>query len=678
MEYRNLSKILQKRKIQLALIAILAIASYINIFQNQFVIDDKTFIVSWDDSKSLANIPKLLAGSLPAGHEGVYRPIRSLIYALYYQIFGTNPFGYHLHSLLVHLASTLLIYFISFKVTKKQTMAFIAGLLFATHPIHTETITYIASSMDVTGIVLFLAAFYLYLKTSLLLSVILATLAFFTNETTLTLPILIMFYDWCFENLSIRKFIKKAKIYALYYLPAIFYVLIRFLVLHISGRGPYLADSIYLTFLTMTKVFIKYLSLTLLPINQASNHIISKGIEAFVYRDYQTEAISAQSIFNFDILVYLLIFIIIFIGAIKLRKKFPVLTFGIGWFFIALLPVSEIIPQGSILNERFLYIPSFGFILILASLLGFLIKSKFKVVALASVILIVASYSYLTFSRNRDWRDAVTLWSKDVAIYPDDNAYGYFALGNAYAEQNAQELAIINYQQSFKINPKFVVTLGSIARTYTKLGKLNLAEDYYKRALLINPNFWEAHLDLARIYSTQAEFNLARVEYQQLLQIYPNYSPTANLLSNLPTLQEATSAGNLKDDKVWLKYRQKSGMSISYPSTWHLTDKGNSLVLTDPDNQLKINIVIERKESKELEEDYLKTQTEQYGELINQGLADVPFVDRAYVRVWEDSGVKKLQFFLFKDKKVVKILVYPWDSPQMSVFDMILGSIKLP
>ncbi len=670
-------KLFHQTKIQLLLILLLTTLVYSNIFQNQFVIDDKTFIVSWDDSKSLANIPKLLAGSLPAGHEGVYRPIRSLIYSFYYQIYVTNPFGYHLHSLLVHLASTLLIYFISFKITKKQTVAFIAGLLFATHPIHTETITYIASSMDVTGIVLFLAAFYLYLKKSLLLSVILATLAFFTNETTLSLPILIMLYDWCFENLSIRKFINKGKVYALFLLPAIFYVLIRFLVLHISGRGPYLANSVYLTFLTMIKVLIKYLSLVILPVNLVNNHIISKGIEAFVYRDYRTDAIKAQSILNSDILVYLLILIIIFIGAIKLRKKFPVLTFVIGWFFIALLPVSEIIPQGSMLNERFLYIPSFGFVLILASFLDFFLRSKYKVIAGALIVLIILSYSYLTFSRNKDWHDGVTLWSQDVKRYPEDNAYAYFALGNAYVKQNAQELAIINYQQSFNINPKFVVALGSIARTYAGLGKLNLAIDYYRKALEVNPQFWEGYLDLADLYTKQAEFNLAAEEYRKLLKVYPDYYPAAQILSNLPKLQEATSAGNLRDDRVWLKYRQKSGMSFSYPSTWHLTDRGDSLVLADPNSQFKINITINHKEPNVLEEDYLKTQTEQFGELINQGLADVPFVDRAYVRVWNDSGVKKLQFYLFKDNRVVKILVYPADSVLMKNFEDILKSIVI-
>jgi hypothetical protein len=165
----------------------------LNIFGNGFVIDDQYFIV-----EKMAD---------PVSQQGVFRPVRSLLYTVYFQIFGTNnPAGYHLHSLLVHLVATGLVYLIilNFKFlilnqgSKSKFLnhfAFTAALLFGLHPVHTEAITYMAASMEMTGIVFMLFAFYLYLKNKNVLSYLFAMLAFFTYEMTLTLPLLLLLYE---------------------------------------------------------------------------------------------------------------------------------------------------------------------------------------------------------------------------------------------------------------------------------------------------------------------------------------------------------------------------------------------------------------------------------------------------------------------------------------------------
>lgn len=574
---------------KIILIILVTVLSYANILNNQFVIDDKTFIVNWQ-TKNNFDLAAFFKGDVPMGHEGVYRPIRSMIYSLYWPIFNAYPFGYHLHSILIHLFSTVLIYLILIRLFPK--LAFWTALLFGVHPIHTETISYISSSMETTGIVFFLLSFYFYIKGKTknyyILSVILAGLAFFTSEITLTLPLVIIFYDLLFNNkskFSINKYVP-------YFLAAAGYLVTRFFILHIVSRGPYLADSIYLTFLTMTKVIIKYIVLTIVPINQAVNQLISKGIEASVYRDYRTEAIKAQTIGDWQILLSLALIIILLLMIVKFWRKYPLISFGLGWFFITLLPVLEIVPQGAMLNERFLYLPSLGILLIIVYTISNLAK---KPVMITFLLLLTVFYSVLTISRNFDWHDNISLWSKDVQVYPNDNAYAYFQLGNAYLEKNEVEAAIKNYQTSFNINPYFVVALGSIARTYNNAGRRQQAIDFYNKALNVNPYFWEGYYNLADIYYHQAQFNLAKEQYQKLLAIAPQFELVRQKLIALPAVVEASQSAGVRKDNVWLKYHSLNNLSLIYPSSWYLKDGYQAIKIQSPDKQFSIDISFDQK-----------------------------------------------------------------------------------
>jgi len=90
-----------------------------------------------------------------------------------------------------------------------------------------------------------------------------------------------------------------------------------------------------------------------------------------------------------------------------------------------------------------------------------------------------------------------------------------------------------------------------------------------------------------------------------------------------------------------------------------------------------VEMKMEKREAEISINDYLSRQNEVYGTLVNQGLAQIPDMDTAYVKVFQDQGIQKMQFFLFKTNKVVKILVYPSDPPKMKVFDKIIQTLKI-
>src|SRR3972149_1995932 len=106
-------KIFYQKKVQIAIIIVLTALAYSNIFQNGFVSDDRGFILTWANSKKLADIPQVIAGDGPPfRQEATWRPVRDTLYVIYAQVFGKSPFGWHLHSILVHLGVTVLVYLI--------------------------------------------------------------------------------------------------------------------------------------------------------------------------------------------------------------------------------------------------------------------------------------------------------------------------------------------------------------------------------------------------------------------------------------------------------------------------------------------------------------------------------------------------------------------------------------
>lgn len=512
------------------IVLLITALAYVNIFFNGPAIDDKIFL-----GKYCPSVVEAFRGVVPKGHEGVYRPVRGVIYSVYCKIWGSNVWGYHLHSLLVHLAATGLVYLIVGALRATPLLPFITALMFGLHPVHTESVAYMTASMDTTGIVFMLASFYLYIRNPFgfplskgeWLSLFFATLAFFTYEMTLTLPLLILWYGVVMGGgaknraptvtlsapLSSRakrsevegslhsrvRSVGMTRVANLtrkiwpYFGMLVFYLVVRMGVVGFAGRAPFLANSAYLTAITMPKVIIKYMQLMVWPVNLANNHMIAPGIEAFVYRGYRTAAIAAQSILDPEILLSLMVIMVIIAWAVIHRKKYPLIAFGIGWFFISLLPVLEIVPQGSMLNERSLYLASFGFVLVITSLIYNTPWPPLKLrggMEGVIVLLLILFYGGGTIMRNREWRDEITFWGREVEIYPTESAYGRFSLGDAYYAAKKYSEAIEQYKKSVEINPGFAVGYASLARTYADINKIELSNLNYQLAGQVEPGFW--------------------------------------------------------------------------------------------------------------------------------------------------------------------------------------------
>ncbi|MFA5932497.1 MAG: tetratricopeptide repeat protein [Microgenomates group bacterium] len=489
--------LLSQKKNQLLIIVILTFLAYVNIFQNGFMIDDKTFIVDWPQVKNVENLPDLLKGEVPEIHKGVYRPIRSTLYLVYQQIFGENPVGYHIHSIIVHLLATILVYFLVMELIKKKYVAFLTSLMFGLHPVHTESITYISASMEMSGVVFFLASFLLYLKSKNILSVVFAILAFFTYEMTLTLPFLIILYDLCFKKLNFKNLSKQILVYSPYFIATASFLILRVFILQIPfSRGDYLGFSFYHTMLTMSKVMMMYIGLLIFPNTVSYIHDLAPGFESFMTPHSNIQSILVQTPFDLDILFSILVLISLVFVAIKYFKKFPLITFCIGWFFLSLLPVDYFFPQGIAIADKYLYISSISFFLLLSYFIIWLSK-KYKWITIITILLLI-TYFFLTFIQNQAWKDPISFWTKVESQHPK-SALAAYTLGVTYGDQ----------------------------------GNFEKAKYYFLKTIDLDPRFWEARYNLGNIYLKTQRGDLAGEQFYQVVLINPEFTPAQKILDQL-------------------------------------------------------------------------------------------------------------------------------------------------
>ncbi|MEW6558459.1 MAG: tetratricopeptide repeat protein, partial [Elusimicrobiota bacterium] len=483
---------------------------YFNIFVNEFVFDDTGFISgNVLEHKSLANIPKFF--NSPTGE--LYRPLRSIAYALTHLIWATKTFGYHLNSILFHIACTVLLYLIVKILIKEETVALFAALFFATHPIHTESVTFMTASFDLLGPVFFLLAIYLYLQSIdnikqrffYFASIISFTIAAFSSEMSLTLPFVLILVEWYLS----RKF--SLKNYIPFFLIAVFYIFVRFVVLGITGRSTgehYLAYNRLWTLLTMAKVFVYYVYLLFIP-------------KLYSQPDYEDYFKMSVSLSDPGVISPLLFLILLLIIAIVIRKNSRIISFSIFWFFITLLPVSNIIPMKNIMAERHLYIPSIAACILLPVTLVKIFYAK-KIFYFSAIILLLV-YGTFAIKRNTDWKDRITLWTRTLINFPQSGK-AYTGLGVAYAEKKQFDKAIYYFSELKKLDPDDIENLYNLGTAYLDNGKYELAIDTFKEILIFNPEETGALVRIGMIYNKINNYDMAIKFFKQVLEQNPNYA----------------------------------------------------------------------------------------------------------------------------------------------------------
>jgi len=486
----------------------------------------------FDDAKFFEKIEKIVSPGIgdwlllfPS------RPIGNLTFALNYYLHGLDVWGYHLVNLIIHLTNALLIWWLALltfstpvmKNTEisrhKNIIAFMIGLLFVTHPLATQSVTYIAQRFASLATLFYLLSLILFVLGKLrqenkniirLLfggSLISAILGMLTKEIVVTLPFVILLYDYCFLRTSPWKPERKNNSFILSLIMLVIFILLFFLLSPVGnpfntvppGQGYSYSISMKEYFLTQFRVILTYLRLFVLPINQNLDY------------DYpiSTGFFQLKTFLSFSLLL------VILATAVLAFKRYRLIFFGIFWFFLTLSVESSIIPiSQNVIFEHRTYLPSFGFFLTLIGAFFYFFKERYIKIAVTVLLIIASINTVLTYQRNKIWKSEYTLWSDCIKKSPNkarpNNNFGLILFGEGRIKE-----AIEHYDKAISLTPDYPLPYYNRGIAYAELGQLQLAINDFSNAIRLQPEYEEAYYNRGNIYLYQGKWKLGCRDVQR-------------------------------------------------------------------------------------------------------------------------------------------------------------------
>ena len=515
----------------LAIIILLGIIIYSNSFTCSFNFDDIDNIVNNKSIRNLSDTNAWLSYS-------TNRPVSMFTFALNYHFNKLDVWYYHLFNFIIHLINTCLVWWFTLLIFSspalknnsiikhKKIIAFLTALLFVSHPLATQSVTYIVQRMTSMAAMFYLLSLSFYLKARLFDikyrynyfwfggSFIFAILAVFTKENAFTLPFAIILLEIFF--LRTKKLQINFKDYRIILLIATFLSLIIIIpfkfnlsifntIPPIIGRNTVaISPSNYL--LTQFSVIAKYIQLLFVPFNQNLDY------------DFPI----SNNFFNIRTLLCFLFLLSLVVLAIFLFKHNRIISFGIFWFLLTLSIESSIIPINDVIYEHRTYLPSFGFFLILSYSIFILFYQKHRYLAISIFVLIIISNSFLAHERNKVWKDDLTLWNDVVSKSPEKER-PFYNRGLSYRKIGKIENAIADFTKVIEINPKNEMAYSNRGLDYGKQGQFNKAIQDFSTAIEINPKLSSAYYNRGVSYSKYSQWEMAIEDYSKVIENDPNY-----------------------------------------------------------------------------------------------------------------------------------------------------------
>jgi tetratricopeptide (TPR) repeat protein len=438
--------IIHSRLTHYIVITIITVLAYVPIFPGDFVLDDKALIRDNPYITELQSLPSYLSqeDGVPDSedqksfHTGYYRPFVNLTYFVDYKVWGMKAYGFRATNLILHLFTCFMLYALLLRLIKSRSKVFWITLLFALHPVQTEAISMIVSRNNLLVAFFTLASFYSYLvwwehrrSLFLILSLTAFTAAAFSKEFGLMiLPVFFLYHRLLSEDKNLRREVES---YVPYTIILLVYLVLRKTVVTTSFIIPddialRLAYVPYLLAYNLKLIFIPY-NLHSFSVNYPNSLLAPEVIGAFLFA------------------------IVLAVGLYLLRKE-SLLVFSAGAFFLALIPIFNVIdkPSVSLIAMRWLYLPMAFLTLGVASFL-IKIEENYRLteqIVLSAVAVYLGAFSY---SLNAYlWKDH-NLFIKQEVLHFNNGLY----MGD-YAEimfvRKEYETAEYFFQRSLKLFPR--------------------------------------------------------------------------------------------------------------------------------------------------------------------------------------------------------------------------------
>jgi tetratricopeptide (TPR) repeat protein len=491
--------------------------------------------VTWDDDTNFLKNPdyrglgiEQLRWMWTTFHLGHYVPLSWMTLGLDYVVWGMDPFGYHLSSLILHCANAVLVYVLALRLLalapaleathRRRTLcAAIAALFFSIHPLRVESVTWITERRDVLSMLFMLGATLAYLRSTTRagdwkrqysISIVLFAAALLSKATVVTLPVaLIVLNVFPLRRLTFDHGVFGAPVRRVLIELAPFFAMSAAIgVLSIVALSPGDQLSLLAKISLTTNGIVFYLWKTLWPTGLAPLYEIP--------RDYDPLAIRY-------IIAFVTVLVLV-VAAWRARTRWPAVTTAAAVFGIILLPLLGIVQNGpQYAADRYTYHASPALAILVGAGLVTLPAARGRFAAMVAGVAL-SVLAVLTWRQNAIWRTPTSMWERVLAV--GESSIARTGIGNTLVAEGRTDESIAHYRRSLELDPYSTEALNNLGVALARLGQFDEAIVQYKRTVDIKADHFEAFNNWGVALSQLGRFDDAIERFDRALRIKPDYA----------------------------------------------------------------------------------------------------------------------------------------------------------
>jgi len=571
----NIFKIKPRQLIIYLLLVMAILAVYGQIIHHDFIsLDDELHVINNRRVREGLTVEGI-KWALTTNYAGNWQPLTWLSHMLDCQLYGLNPMGHHWTSLQIHMANTLLLFFILQQMTGALWRSALVAALFALHPLHVESVAWVAERKDVLSTffgMLTIMAYLGYVRQQRLFNymfvLLFLCLGLMAKPMLVTFPFILILLDfWPLNRFYYHNAVfqpdagtalkrQRPLQLILEKIPLLIPVAIT-AVLTLWSQQSYKGVASLATYPLSVRIanalvsYVHYVVKAFWPLNLA------------VYYPHPGDTLSMWQILGAMLLVAGVSFC-----TVRISKRYAYMAVGLFWYLGALVPVIGLIQIGTqAMADRYTYIPMIGIYIIIAwgvfdLVAGWRYKRIVLTVAAGAVfsILMMVAWVQVGYWQNsrtlfrhavdvtkNNWLahnslgvallnekkndEAIFHFKKTLSIKPDD-VLAYNNIGSALAEQGELDEAVLYFNKALTVKPDYVTALDNLGKALFYAGNYQEAEFYYKKAIRLKPDYASAHYNLGNLLARQGKIKDAVVHYTRAVNINPEFAKSLVLQKN--------------------------------------------------------------------------------------------------------------------------------------------------
>jgi len=516
--------------------------------------------VNYDDQLYVTANPQVQTGLSWAGVKWAFcslvannwHPLTMLSHMLDCQMFGVDPWGHHLTSIILHAVNTALLFLLLRHLTGATWRSVAVATLFGVHPLHVESVAWVAERKDVLSTFFGLLALLAYVRyvqmqevrtqrseiehpasgfwppasSTYWLALLLFALGLMSKPMLVTWPFVMLLLDYWplyrFKRSAFNSQLpivwrlvrEKIPFFAL----ALASSVVTFVVQKQTGAmeaGERIAFSDHVENALIS--YCRYLGKLFWPKDLAvlyphpGHWPVSEVVLALGF-------LTGVSVWFFVV-----------------RARYPFLLMGWLWFCGTLVPVLGLVQVGfQSMADRYAYIPSIGvFIIVIWGANEWTrVQTCQRAIIAATIAMAIILCIGLTCQQLACWQDGETLFRQTIKV-TENNYLAYNNLGTALCEANLIEEGTQAFQEAIRLKPDYAEGHNNLGFSYSRMGRADEAIPQFKEAIRLRPQYTEASFNLATAFSIKGQYDEAIRQFQAVLQLEPSYAKLAAFHSNL-------------------------------------------------------------------------------------------------------------------------------------------------